>query len=271
MNQSNSSKQVLLSVIGVAILVVAVVGVSFAFFNYTRTGEENKVRTGHIEFNSSQTYMNVSDLFPVAAGTGQAITTSNTQNGAIATVTITGKTSYSGGIDYRVLTEAVNLQVGGKTLPISVYVTESDNPSGISAHHTYSWNADSAQTSTNVIDSNYLLADGHIDAIAANTVESATAVSNVITVRVYLDKNKIAITDTLENGTLTPSDGSTNGTTTTWVGDRTRFTTAEWNAFHEGNDLVPVSFKIRVEAIETGGTWTTASPVTTGAQVVPSA
>ena len=48
MNQSNSSKQVLLSVIGVAILVVAVVGVSFAFFNYTRTGQQNTVRTGQI-------------------------------------------------------------------------------------------------------------------------------------------------------------------------------------------------------------------------------
>ena len=33
MSNSNSSKQVLLSVIGVAILVVAIVGVSFAFFN----------------------------------------------------------------------------------------------------------------------------------------------------------------------------------------------------------------------------------------------
>ena len=34
----NSSKQVLLSVLGIAILVVAVVGVSFAFFSYTKTG-----------------------------------------------------------------------------------------------------------------------------------------------------------------------------------------------------------------------------------------
>ena len=50
MNNSNQSKQILLSVIGVAILVVAVVGVSFAFFNYTRTGAANQVSTGKIKF-----------------------------------------------------------------------------------------------------------------------------------------------------------------------------------------------------------------------------
>ena len=49
MSNSNSSKQILLSVIGVAILVVAVVGVSFAFFSYTKTGSQtNTIQTGQI-------------------------------------------------------------------------------------------------------------------------------------------------------------------------------------------------------------------------------
>ncbi len=49
MNNNNSSKQILLSVLGVAILVVAVVGVSFAAFTYTGTGKvENKIQTGTI-------------------------------------------------------------------------------------------------------------------------------------------------------------------------------------------------------------------------------
>ena len=38
MNNNNSSKQILLSVLGVAILVVAVVGISFAAFSYSKTG-----------------------------------------------------------------------------------------------------------------------------------------------------------------------------------------------------------------------------------------
>ena len=48
----NSSKQVLLSVLGIAVLVVAVVGVSFAFFTYSKTGEKNNtLTTGNIFFN----------------------------------------------------------------------------------------------------------------------------------------------------------------------------------------------------------------------------
>ena len=40
--KDNNSKQVLLSVLGVAILVVAVVGVSFAAFSYSQAGEKVK-------------------------------------------------------------------------------------------------------------------------------------------------------------------------------------------------------------------------------------
>ena len=47
---NNSSKQILLSVLGVAILVVAVVGVSFAAFTFSKKGtEENKITTGTIK------------------------------------------------------------------------------------------------------------------------------------------------------------------------------------------------------------------------------
>ena len=49
MQEKDSSKQILLSVLGVAILVVAVIGISFAAFNYSRTGETiNTITTGTI-------------------------------------------------------------------------------------------------------------------------------------------------------------------------------------------------------------------------------
>ena len=44
------NNQILLSIIGVAILIVATVGVTFAFFNYTRTGSENTLSVGRIYF-----------------------------------------------------------------------------------------------------------------------------------------------------------------------------------------------------------------------------
>ncbi len=50
--EKNNSKQVLFAIIGIAVLVVAVVGVSFAFFTYSRTGKTNNViTTGKLVFN----------------------------------------------------------------------------------------------------------------------------------------------------------------------------------------------------------------------------
>lgn len=244
MEQSNQSKKVLLSVIGVAILVVAVVGVSFAFFNYTRTGNTNTVKTGHIYFTTSQSEMNVTDLFPVAAATGQAVSDNLTQNGGYATVTITGKTTYAGGLDYRVTAQDVNLTVADKELPVSVYVTEGTAPSAISSHAVYSYNVGN---SSQVIANDKILAEGHIDAVD----ENAANISHTITIRTYLDRARISISDTYDSSNPGTDD---MGTTTTWVGTRTNFTTTEWNNFHEHADATsnPVSWKIRVEASEAG-------------------
>ena len=47
----NNSKQAVLSIVGIAVLVIAVVGVSFAFFTYSKTGTTNNVITaGSIVF-----------------------------------------------------------------------------------------------------------------------------------------------------------------------------------------------------------------------------
>ena len=52
----NNSKQTILSIVGIAILVIAVVGVSFAFFTYSRTGTTNNViTTGTIAFEYEET------------------------------------------------------------------------------------------------------------------------------------------------------------------------------------------------------------------------
>ena len=115
MNQSNNSKQVLLSVIGVAILVVAVVGVSFAFFNYTRTGPANTVSTGEIHFETTQSTVAVTNLFPVAATN---VTATTEDNVATTEVNISGWTSYEYGLKYDVYADTVDL----KGLPIKVKV-----------------------------------------------------------------------------------------------------------------------------------------------------
>ena len=69
MENNNNSKQVVLSIVGIAILVIAVVGVSFAFFTYSRTGEKNNIiTTGSITFaleDGDQPVINAKDSFPM--------------------------------------------------------------------------------------------------------------------------------------------------------------------------------------------------------------
>ena len=66
---NSSSKQALLSVLGVAILIVAVVGISFAAFTYTRAGvRENVVTTGTIQmsYDEATNGINISNALPMS-------------------------------------------------------------------------------------------------------------------------------------------------------------------------------------------------------------
>lgn len=97
----NSSKQVLLSVLGIAVLVVAVVGVSFAFFTYSKTGEKNNtLTTGNIFFNFTEgNAIKLTNEFPRTDTSGEALT--EAQNGAL-TFHVVGYDSSEKGIEYTV-------------------------------------------------------------------------------------------------------------------------------------------------------------------------
>ena len=91
--RSSNSKQILLSVLGVAILVVAVVGVSFAAFSYTQTGQyENKITTGAINMSYSNPTngIDITDAQPVSDATGKAYSEENEYFDFSVSATITG-------------------------------------------------------------------------------------------------------------------------------------------------------------------------------------
>ena len=97
---NNQSKQILLSVIGVAILVVAVVGVSFAFFTYSRTGSQNNIiTTGKITFvfQDGDT-INLTNHFPITTAAGLALNGS----GEKCTFSVTGNTTTGSTINFAV-------------------------------------------------------------------------------------------------------------------------------------------------------------------------
>ena len=227
MEQSKQIKLILLTVVGLVALVTIMVGMSFAFFSYTRTGIANNLSTGTISFNSTNTTINLSSAFPVSAATASGTSVANANVG-IATVNITGQTSYPGGIDFVVTTVDVsnNIGSGAGKLPVKIIVTGSGLPTGTTLL--------GSGTATTITE-DAVIASGHIPG-------NNTAVNGTITIKGFIDGESLLITDTASGGAVVV-EGYTNNTDTT---GKTVLTTAQWNALNS----VPASFKIKVESYE---------------------
>ena len=121
-NNNNNSKQVLLSVLGVAILVVAVVGVSFAAFSYSQTGSNvNQITTGTISmnYNQSKPTINIKNALPMTDEEGMAQTGANNVFDFSVSATIAGDAT----INYAVT--ATPDSVSGLTAgDVKVYLTD---------------------------------------------------------------------------------------------------------------------------------------------------
>ncbi len=123
-DNNNNSKQVLLSVLGVAILVVAVVGVSFAAFTYSKTGEKvNTITTGTITMSYSETTngINLTNALPMTDGVGKALKDTNQYFDFTVNATISGNTT----INYAVTAT----KESDSTIPdtgVKVYLTDMD-------------------------------------------------------------------------------------------------------------------------------------------------
>ena len=73
--KENSQKKVLLSVLGVAILVVAVIGISFAAYSTTFKSDTNSISTGTImvSYTESNNVINIPDAMPTSDAIGSAL------------------------------------------------------------------------------------------------------------------------------------------------------------------------------------------------------
>ena len=95
-NSSNSSKQILISILGVAILIVAVVGISFAAFTYAKTGTTtNTITTGTITMGHTEPTngINLTDALPITDTAGKALSGDNNTFDFTVTATIAGTTT----------------------------------------------------------------------------------------------------------------------------------------------------------------------------------
>ena len=243
------NKKQMYLVIGAFALVLLLGTTTYAFFNYTRTGVSNNIRVGRIYFNSNQTNtINLDNLFPIDP-TEQGIMNDSTKVGTFE-LEITGDTDYSEGIEYLVSSVDSNIYTStGKIVPISlnVEVTELGTPNA---------NYFTARDNTNesiykkivgdTLVGDQMLLVGYI--VPNTTTGQAAGIDGSITIKAYLDKNNILISDTYDG-----SESDNMGTTNSKAQGKTVITTGEWNALQNSG----VSFKVKVEANE--GIWVNGS------------
>ena len=94
--KNDNSKHVLLAVLGVAILIVAVVGVSFAAFSYSKTGTKvNTITTGTITMSYSETTngINLTNALPMSDEVGKKLSETDQYFDFTVNANITGNTT----------------------------------------------------------------------------------------------------------------------------------------------------------------------------------
>ena len=239
-----NNKKVMYMVIGIAILLISLVGVTYSFFNYTRTGALNNLGTGRIYFNSTQNgRLQLTNIFPVKS------TDVNPNTLDSVTVGIQGDTTYTDGEEFEITLVDVTNTINGKTIPINYIATYTANTDAVigTSSNDY-WNARESKDAsiyllneTGSVEEGKQVLVGYID-------NGATGINGTLTIKAYIDADRIAISDTYDSS----NPGTDNmGTTSTWVDGRTVLTTEEWNSFQTSS--TPISFKIRAESNE--GIW----------------
>ena len=177
---NNKSKQLLLSIIGVMVLVVAVAGVSYAFFTYSRTGASNNVITaGKISFVFTDgDFINLTNHFPISTSTGVALSGTD----QTCTFTVTANT------------------VSGATINYAVWAVPGDAASGVAA-------IDGTQFTSKFADSEVFV---NIQSTASDTTH--TAFSPAMTAS--QGKAISTLSTSASNGAAAPTNGKLLGTGT---------------------------------------------------------
>ena len=242
MKDNYHKKKELSAILLVMGLVSLLTGVTFAFFNYTRTGTVNNIGTGRIYFNSTQNgRLQLTNIFPVKESEV------NENELDSVTVGIIGDTTYPNGEEYLISFVNVNNIVNGKKIPINYMASyEPVTDKVIGTKNDDYWNA-REDKNANI----YLLNEtgGVVEnkqILVGFIKNDNTGINGTLTIKAYIDADRIAISDTYDG-----SEDDNHGTTYDWVNDRTVFTTEEWNSFQTSG--TPISFQIRAESNE--GIW----------------
>ncbi len=203
-----TSKRQMFILIGSFILIVLLGTITYAFFNYTRTGIANRIQVGRIYFDSEQgNVINLTNVFPIDAREAS----SENDNVGSVTIHITGDTTYTEGIEYLVTAVDVNNTIGEgnntKTIPISVAVDYEETESkSIGTEDSDYFENRGGNTSLYKLLNKRPIGNGS-KLVVGYIKPDATGIDGTITINAFLDKDKIAISDTYPVGTHTETIG----------------------------------------------------------------
>lgn len=187
-------KNIILPLMGVILTILLVVGVSYAFFSYTRTGEKNnQITTGAISFKFiDEDEINLTNAFPISTAEGVALT--GTDN--VCTFIVTGSIA-KGSVDYTISvvegdastdTTKVNRF---KDSEIFIYI-ESTDVEGVSFTPTEGYDTGKAIGSLPVV-------------LGNGSVTTSTETSRTFTVKMWIDDSVVKIRDAADNTDTTDS------------------------------------------------------------------
>ena len=177
-------------------LMLILVGITYSFFNYTRTGAINNLGTGRIYFNTEQSNtLSVTNLFPMTS------TEAGNANLNAVTISITGDSVYADGEEFEITLVDVNNTANGKTLPINyiaTYTAATGKTIGSSSNDY--WNARNSKNAsiyslnaTGQVQEGKRVLVGYID-------NGATGIDGILSIKAYVDADRIAISDTYPSG-----------------------------------------------------------------------
>ncbi len=176
--------------------ILLVIGATYAFFNYTRTGAVNNLGTGTISFITEQgPSLSITNMFPISSEEA------GNNNLDTITVEIKGNTSYNDGEEFVISIVDVENQINSKHLPITYiasYVAD-ENKSVGSSSNDY-WNARNSKNSNiyllnetgNVREDKQILV-GYID-------NEGSGIEGTLTIKAFIDSDRMVITDTYPSG-----------------------------------------------------------------------
>jgi len=192
------TKKQMFTIIGSFLLVMLLTTVTYAFFNYTRTGSNNIIKTGRIYFSSTQNgTLNLTNLFPVASN---EVGDSNEIE-----VRVYGDTTYTGGEEFEISLVSVNNSITSestkKAIPINyiasyertpVATGEAPNNIGTSSNDYFTDRGSS--TAVYQLSASGAVSEG--EQVLIGYIPKDVAVDGTLTIKAYLDRSNIAISDT---------------------------------------------------------------------------